>query len=51
VTFRDGRATTGRVAGSDEHRAVLDVDGINEEVAYDEVARAKVQIEFNRKES
>jgi ribosome maturation factor RimP len=51
VTFRDGRATTGRVAGSDEHRAVLDVDGTKEEAAYDEVARAKVQIEFNRKES
>ncbi len=51
VTDRDGQSVTGRVAGSDETRAVLDVDGATREVAFDEVAKARVQIEFNRKES
>ncbi|MGN6132026.1 MAG: ribosome maturation factor RimP [Nocardioidaceae bacterium] len=51
VTDRDGRSTTGRVVDSDETRAVLDVDGGTREIAFDDVARAKVQIEFNRKES
>jgi ribosome maturation factor RimP len=50
VTLVQGGAVTGRIVSSDEERAVLDVDGTEREVAYDEVARAKVQIEFNRKE-
>jgi ribosome maturation factor RimP len=51
VALNDGRALTGRITGSDDARAVVDVDGTTEEVAYDAVSRAKVQIEFNRKES
>lgn len=51
VSFVDGPVVTGRVTDSDEARAVLDVDGERHEVAYDAVARAVVQIEFNRKES
>jgi ribosome maturation factor RimP len=51
VALNDGRALTGRITGSDDARAVVDVDGVTEEVAYDAVSRAKVQIEFNRKES
>ena len=51
VTLTDGGDFTGRVTGSDDARAVLDVDGDTREVGYDEVAKAKVQIEFNRKES
>ena len=51
VTDRDGRSVTGRVAGSDEGGAVLEVDGSTREIAFDDVAKAKVQIEFNRKES
>jgi ribosome maturation factor RimP len=51
VTDRGGQTVTGRIMDSDEQRAVLDVDGSPREVALAEVANAKVQIEFNRKES
>jgi ribosome maturation factor RimP len=51
VTLTDGRAVTGRITEADDSRAVVDVDGAKHEVAYDDVAKAKVQIEFNRKES
>jgi ribosome maturation factor RimP len=51
VTRTDGETVTGRIAGSDEHAVTLDVDGTAQETAYDAVAKAKVQIEFNRKES
>lgn len=51
VSLTDGRAVTGRVAESDDTRAVLDDGGQRHEVSYAEVAKAKVQIEFNRKES
>jgi ribosome maturation factor RimP len=51
ATLTDGRVLTGRVTDSDETRAVLDVDGTAHEVPFDEVAKAKVQLEFNRKES
>ncbi len=49
--LRDGGTVTGRVTASEEDQAVLDVDGTAAEVAYADVKRAKVQIEFNRKES
>ncbi len=39
---------TGRVTGSDDEAATLDVAGQEHRVAYDEVVRALVQIEFNR---
>ena len=48
---RESSSLTGRVVDSDEERAVLDVDGERTEVAYDAVAKAVVQIEFNRKEA
>jgi ribosome maturation factor RimP len=51
VTTKDGRTLTGRLRGSDEFAAQLDVDGAQHVVKYDEVAKARVQIEFNRKES
>jgi ribosome maturation factor RimP len=51
VTLRDGGSVTGRITGSDETAATLDVDGTTQQVAYADVAKAKVQIEFNRKES
>ena len=51
VTCKDGRTLTGRITDSDERAAVVDVDGATEELSYEEVAKAKVQIEFNRKES
>jgi ribosome maturation factor RimP len=51
VTAADGATLTGRITTSDEDRAVLDVDGSEREVTFAEVAKAKIQIEFNRKES
>src|SRR4051794_38847243 len=51
VATADGRSFTGRIRDSDEDRAVVDVDGSPREVAYADVTKAKVQIEFNRKES
>jgi ribosome maturation factor RimP len=50
VTTAEGRSVTGRISASDDDGAELDVDGGTERVAYAEVAKAKVQIEFNRKE-
>jgi ribosome maturation factor RimP len=49
VTLEDGSAVTGRITSSDEVAATLDVDGVAHEVTYDDVAKALVQIEFNRK--
>jgi len=51
VTLAGGRTLTGRITESDDTRAVLDVDGNRDEVAFVDVKKAKIQIEFNRKES
>ena len=51
VSLADGRAVTGRIVDSDESRAVVDDGGQRHEVAYADVAKAKIQIEFNRKEA
>ena len=51
VTLAGGRTLTGRITESDETRAVLDVDGSRDEIGYADVTKAKIQIEFNRKES
>jgi ribosome maturation factor RimP len=51
VTTTDGTTLTGRVRDSDETSATLDVDGDERVLPYDEVAKARIQIEFNRKES
>ena len=52
VSLRDGRTVTGRIAASDDSTASLDVEGAgSEQVALADVAKAKVQVEFNRKES
>ena len=51
VTLADKSTVTGRISESDDARAVLDVDGSPVEVGYGDVKKAKVQLEFNRKES
>jgi ribosome maturation factor RimP len=48
VSLRDGAQLTGRVGESDETGATVDVSGEARRVAYDDVAKALVQIEFNR---
>ncbi len=49
VTMADGSSRTGRVLASDEEKATLDVSGRRQDVAYADVAKALVQVEFNRK--
>jgi ribosome maturation factor RimP len=49
ATLTDGTSLTGRVLASGDAAATLDVDGERHEVAYADVAKALVQIEFNRK--
>jgi ribosome maturation factor RimP len=48
VTLHDGSQLTGRIGDSDDAGATLDVSGVRRRVSYDEVAKALVQIEFNR---
>ena len=48
VTLAGGDGFTGRIVGSGEDAATVEVDGAQREVAYAEVAKALVQVEFNR---
>lgn len=50
VTRRDAAPLTGRVASADEESAVLAIAGREVAVAYPEVARAVVQVEFTHPE-
>jgi len=49
VTLTGGEVVTGRIGASTDTGVTLDVDGASREVGYDQVAKALVQIEFNRK--
>jgi ribosome maturation factor RimP len=51
VTLTDADTFTGRIVVGDEERATVDVDGHKRDVDYATVAKARVQIEFNKKES
>jgi ribosome maturation factor RimP len=48
ATLTDGSDLTGRILTSSEESVTLDVSGEEREVAYADVAKALVQIEFNR---
>jgi ribosome maturation factor RimP len=48
VTFADGSAATGRILESDDDSATLEVSGQRRAVAFGEVTKALVQVEFNR---
>jgi ribosome maturation factor RimP len=49
VTLTDGTVLTGRVTTSDDTTVTLDVEGQVREVAQADVAKALVQVEFNRR--
>ena len=51
AALADGRTVTGRITESDDTSAVLDVAGNREEIGFVDVKKAKIEIEFNRKES
>jgi ribosome maturation factor RimP len=46
--LRDGGQVTGRIGPSDDAGVTLEVSGAQRRVAYDDIAKALVQIEFNR---
>lgn len=50
VTLADGSVLSGRIGASTDENVTLAVGGEEREVAYADVAKALVQIEFNRKE-
>jgi ribosome maturation factor RimP len=50
VAMSSGETLTGRIVSSDEQQATVDVDGASHEVSLAAVDKARVQIEFNRKE-
>jgi len=49
ATLADGTTVTGRITDSSEESVTLDLSGETHEVAYADVAKAFVQVEFNRK--
>ncbi len=42
---------TGRITEADDARVLLDVDGTAQELAYADLVRGLVQVEFNRKDT
>jgi ribosome maturation factor RimP len=48
VTTTDGETVTGRIGDSDDERVTLEVSGRARSIGYGEVAKALVQVEFNR---
>jgi ribosome maturation factor RimP len=48
VSTTGGQSVTGRIVAQDDNQATLDVEGNRRSVALAEVAKAYVQIEFNR---
>jgi ribosome maturation factor RimP len=48
VNPRDGESVTGRITSSDDDGAVLDVEGTERRIAYADVKKAKVQVEFRK---
>ncbi len=51
VTTTEGETLTGRIGDCDDDRVILDVSGTARALGYAEVAKALVQIEFNRAQS
>lgn len=49
VALHQGGEVTGRITSSDDDAVTLEVDGKQRELAYADVKKALVQIEFNRK--
>ena len=49
VTLTDETTVTGRIGDSGEESATVEVDGTERDVAYADVKKALVQVEFNRR--
>ncbi|GAA4423491.1 ribosome maturation factor RimP [Georgenia halophila] len=50
VSTAEGRELTGRLRDADERGIVIDVDGTAQDVPYERVGKARVEIELNRPE-
>jgi ribosome maturation factor RimP len=48
ASLRDGTQVTGRVRAADDAGVTLEVSGADQRLAYDAIAKALVQVEFNR---
>jgi ribosome maturation factor RimP len=48
VTLVGGGEVTGRIVAADDDGADLDVDGERRRIAFDDVSKARIQIEFKR---
>jgi ribosome maturation factor RimP len=51
ATLREGAPVTGRVLSADDDGVLLDVAGAEQRLAYAEVVRGSVQVEFGRKDA
>lgn len=51
VNLSDGSVVVGRIAGSDDDGVSLDVDGSERRIAYAEIGKAVVQVEFTKHKS
>nr|WP_036509578.1 ribosome maturation factor RimP [Nocardioides sp. URHA0020] len=49
VTLSDDESVTGRILEAGDDAVTLEISGERREIAYDEVTKALVQVEFNRK--
>lgn len=48
IDRREGEPLLGRILAADDDAATVEVDGDEQTIAYDAVAKAKIQIEFKR---
>lgn len=51
IRTHDGESIHGRIRHSDDDKATVDVTGSRRDIAYDDVSRAFIQVEINRKGS
>jgi ribosome maturation factor RimP len=51
VTRQEGEPVTGRIVEAGDSSARIDVDGTAHDVDYAEVRKARIEVEFNRKEA
>lgn len=51
VTGEDGESFVGRITATGEERATVNIDGQEREIGYANVSKARIEIEFKRKES
>jgi ribosome maturation factor RimP len=51
VSLGEGEPVTGRITASDDDGAVLDVEGTEQRVPFEQVSKAKVQVEFRKEQA